>query len=280
MTEPIMHIFPGNNFIDLTIYQFGHQNCPPFHTYGPAIRNHFLFHYVHSGKGQYRYENEQGQTITCTVEAGQGFLTWPNQINSYSADGSDPWSYSWAEFDGIKASGLIAEAGLTFAQPVYKGDGSALQQKMADALDYIAHNPAAPPFELIGHCYIFLSSLAESSLTRKKIGRSNLQDFYTNKVLSYIEAHYHETITVKDISVACNLDRSHISKIFSNVMGTNLRNFIISYRMSKACELMKNTMLSIGEISTMIGYPNMFNFSRAFKAVMGVSPRQWRNENK
>ena len=52
-----------------------------------------------------------------------------------------------------------------------------------------------------------------------------------------------------------------------------------AYRMAKAAELLKLTELSISDIGNAVGYPNQLHFSRAFKNVYGVSPREWRNKN-
>ena len=54
----------------------------------------------------------------------------------------------------------------------------------------------------------------------------------------------------------------------------------MNYRMVKATELLKLTDLSIADISTAVSYENQLHFSRAFKTVLGISPRHWRNQNK
>ena len=280
MAAPNLHVFPNNCFMDLTIYQFGHQNCPPLHTFGPAIRNHFLFHYVLSGKGVFYGENENKQATRFEILPGQGFMIWPKQITSYNADIKEPWVYMWVEFDGLKANEIVSESGLTPNNPIYMGKGDMEQSKMENALKYIAHNPKAPTFELIGHCYLFLNSLAASSLCRKKIARSSLQDFYVREAVLFIENHFREDMHIEDIAASCNIDRSHLGKIFKNAMGMGLKDFLIHYRVNKACELLKGTNHTISEIANMTGYSNLFNFSRAFKTVMGIAPRQWRDKNK
>ena len=95
-------------FIDLILYQFGWEQCSPLHQFGPAKRNHFLFHYVLSGKG--RLETS-GQTFY--LGAHQGFLLCPDQISSYYADPDDPWKYVWLEFDGLRARECMKLAGLS-----------------------------------------------------------------------------------------------------------------------------------------------------------------------
>ena len=62
-------------------------------------------------------------------------------------------------------------------------------------------------------------------------------------------------------------------------MGKTPQEFLISYRMTKATELLKLTELSIADIGNVVGYPNQLHFSRAFKNVYQVSPRQWRIEH-
>ena len=49
--------------------------------------------------------------------------------------------------------------------------------------------------------------------------------------------------------------------------------------MTKAAGLLKLTGLSIADIGNAVGYPNQLHFSRAFKNVYGISPRQWRCEH-
>ena len=63
-------------------------------------------------------------------------------------------------------------------------------------------------------------------------------------------------------------------------IGKSPQEFLISYRMTKAAELLKLTSLSIADIGNAVGYPNQLHFSRAFKNTYGTSPRSWRTENK
>ena len=53
----------------------------------------------------------------------------------------------------------------------------------------------------------------------------------------------------------------------------------MNYRMVKATELLTLTSLSIAEIGSAVGYENQLHFSRAFKTIYGVSPREWRNQH-
>ena len=51
-------------------------------------------------------------TIKYQVKSGQGFMLFPNQINTYIADQDLPWEYTWVEFDGLRAKEIVSTAGL------------------------------------------------------------------------------------------------------------------------------------------------------------------------
>ena len=82
-----------------------------------------------------------------------------------------------------------------------------------------------------------------------------------------------------DMADFCGLNRSYFARIFHEVMGKSPQDFLLTYRMTKACQLLKSTRLSIAEIAPQVGYPNPLHFSRAFHNAMGMSPRDWRNEH-
>ena len=84
---------------------------------------------------------------------------------------------------------------------------------------------------------------------------------------------------MEDIADFCGLNRSYFGKIFRENLGKTPQEFLISYRMSKATELLRLTTLSIGDIANAVGYTNPLHFSRAFKNVYGFSPREWRGEH-
>lgn len=50
MSEVRFSIFKDEHYIDLTIMQYGFEQCKPLHSFGPYVRNNYLFHYVVSGK--------------------------------------------------------------------------------------------------------------------------------------------------------------------------------------------------------------------------------------
>lgn len=79
----------------LTLYFCGSEHCTPGHSYGPAVRPHYLLHVILQGHGRYQYKGE-----TYALQAGDAFLISPAEVTYYQADEVHPWSYAWVGFDG------------------------------------------------------------------------------------------------------------------------------------------------------------------------------------
>jgi AraC-like DNA-binding protein len=280
MGELSFSIFPNENFLDLRLYQYGWEQCEPLHSFGPFIRNHFLFHYVISGRGILNASTEEGEDHVYHLEANQGFLICPGQVNTYCADRDQPWKYTWLEFDGLRVTESLVSAGLGAAQPIYTPDSPAHGETVRDEMLYIADHTGAAPLQLIGHLFLFLDALIQTSSTRRSGPGMQLRDYYIQEAVTYMEQNYQRELTVEEIADVCKLNRSYFSKLFKETMGCPPQEFLIRMRLSKATELMKTSNASIGDISQMCGYPNQLHFSRAFKKHLGISPREWRAQNK
>ena len=210
-------------------------------------------------------------------------MLFPNQINTYIADQDLPWEYTWVEFDGLRAKEIVSTAGLSPDHPVYHAGSKDLRNEMMSEMLYIARHPGSSsesPFHMIGHLYLFLDYFMRSAATVRMNQSGKIRDFYIKEALSYIEQNFQNNITIEDIAAFCGLNRSYFGKIFHDTIGKSPQEFLISYRMTKAAELLKLTSLSIADIGNAVGYPNQLHFSRAFKNVYGTSPRSWRNTNK
>lgn len=279
MNNSSYSLFYNRNFIDCTLYQFGWEICDPAHSFGPAVRNHYLFHFITAGRGILYSTNQKGETLKYALKAGEGFLICPDQKNTYVADDRSPWEYAWLEFDGLKAREFLSLAGLSFDHPIYISDNPAMAQIMTEEMLYITHHGKETPLNLIGHLYLFFDALMKSSKSRMTLTGGQLKEFYVREAISYIERNYDHEISIEDIASFCNLNRSYFSKIFRDVVAVTPQEFLIRYRMAKACEYLETTDLPIGEISGKTGYPSALHFSRAFKHVFGIAPREWRQKH-
>ena len=279
MSDLLFYVFPNENFVDLGLYQFGKEQCEPAHSFGPASRNHYLFHFVLSGTGKLMADNAKGETQTYQIKSGQGFMIFPRQITTYIADQHLPWEYVWVEFDGLRAKEIVELAGLSLDNPVYRAHSKELREEMKKEMLYMAEHGEESPFHLIGHLYLFIDYMSRSSVSMRLSSEGRVRDFYIKEALTYIEQNFQNDISVEGIAKSCGLNRSYFGRIFKDAIGKSPKEFIMDYRMVKATELLKLTDLTIGDIGNAVGYPNQLHFSRAFKHTYGMSPREWRNKN-
>lgn len=269
------HVIENDRFVDINLFQVGYEKCKPLHQFGPAVRNHFLFHYVISGKGRLD-TNKQ----IYHIGAGQGFLLCPGQASTYYADEHDPWTYAWIEFDGLRARESVSLAGLSESQPVYfpnqKDSGALIEQQLL----YIIDHAGDSPMRLIGHTLVFLDDLIHTSKNKvSTVGSKKLREFYIKEALSFIDGHYQQDISIQDIATACGLNRSYFGRLFRETMNQSPQQFLIQYRMAKALQLLKESEISIAEVGAAVGYENQLHFSRAFKSVFDVPPSEYRRKH-
>lgn len=96
------------------------------------------------------------------------------------------------------------------------------------------------------------------------------------KSVSYMESHFTESLTVKDIAKISNLSPRHFSRLFTASYHTTPGNYILSLRMQHAGALLKNTTQSISEVAFQSGFNDSNYFSRQFRKFYGVTPREYR----
>ena len=81
----------------LEIYFCGREQCAAGHSFGPAVRPHYLIHFILSGKGRYHVNGDAYH-----LQAGDAFLIYPGETTVYEADEKNPWEYAWIGFGGIR----------------------------------------------------------------------------------------------------------------------------------------------------------------------------------
>ena len=219
MHEYSFSVFPNENFLDLRLFQYGWEQCAPLHSFGPFVRNHYLFHYVISGRGVLHSNDAGGITHYYHLGPGQGFLICPGQINTYCADESQPWMYAWVEFDGLRAAEYLDLAGLDVSHPIYRPRDAAGGNRLRDRLLYIAEHPEASPLHLVGQLCLFLDELMTTSSTRRKNWGGQVKDFYIQEAVTYIQQNFQRQLSVEEIAGVCKLNRSYFSKLFKEIIG-------------------------------------------------------------
>lgn len=188
----------------------------------------------------------------------------------------DPWTYTWIEFDGMRARECMTLAGLSEKQPIYMP--ASKKNAVETLFTALVDSQRKDPLRLVGLAMILLDEIIQTSKTRISVGNNRVRDFYMKEAMGYIDANFQHDISIEDIATACGINRSYFGRIFKETFGKSPQQFLIQYRMTKAAELLKDSRIPISEVGHSVGYENQLNFSRAFKNYYGISPNKYRTK--
>ncbi len=119
----------------------------------------------------------------------------------------------------------------------------------------------------------------EIDLFRQKYLEKQYKREEINEIIRYIRIHYREDITLAKLAERVNLSRVYFSQLFKKETGMNLTDYLISYRVEKAAELLKRSNKMVYEVAAEVGIPDQHYFNRLFKNLKGMTPAKFREQN-
>lgn len=258
--------------LDIKLYYCGTGDCECNFSFGPGIKDHYKLHYVHNGHGIFK----AGDTVY-NLSEGDFFLICPNVIVSYNPVPNESWNYSWIAFNGVNAETYLNRANLNSNNPVLKCTNeeeiNACFQSIFDSTKF----EKSMDLKSLSSFYKLLSIIVDTSeLSDQDRISSNPQETYIKQAIEFIDTNYSRKIRIEEIAAYVGINRKYLSKLFSDILNVSPQNYLINFRLQKACDLLADSKLSINEISNSIGYNDPFLFSKIFKKFKGVSPKSFR----
>lgn len=126
-------------------------------------------------------------------------------------------------------------------------------------------------FHLLSYVY---SCVCETKKTG--VEYSDYRITLIKQMISYIHAHYEETITLEQMAEAFSLSKGHVCRFFREMTHMSLIEYVNYYRINRSVDLLRTTDYSIGAIAEMTGFNTISYFNRIFNKFMHVSPKQIR----
>lgn len=276
LVPAIFHHNPDRPFREspeLYVCYWGKERCAPLHSFGPGVRDIYKIHFIHAGRGVVRAEG-----VTHELTAGQAFLAYPERVIFYQADGTDPWTYSWIGFCGDQVEDILSRTRLSPANPVFPMD-TRLMPQLYELLNEAEDNAATRDLRLQALLHEFLTRLVEFAPASGRLASARVQakESYIHRCLDFLHGHYSEEITVGQLAAIVGLDRKYLSSLFKQATGLPPQQYLLHYRMEKACALLRKGHYSIGEVARSVGYQDALLFSKMFKKSVGVSPSDYRD---
>ena len=97
------------------------------------------------------------------------------------------------------------------------------------------------------------------------------------RVLDHIHAHYREPIGVGTLADVAALSASGFHRLFRRHTRLTLTRYVAELRIGQACALLVNSQRPIAHVADEVGYANLANFNRQFRALKGLTPREFRS---
>ena len=105
----------------------------------------------------------------------------------------------------------------------------------------------------------------------------NVEYKLAQQVVEYIRIHYEEVdLTNEVIAVKFNYHPYHLNRIFKAYTGKPIHNYLLEYRIQKAKNYLRTTILSVTVIAEKVGFSSYTYFIKLFRERTGVSPLKYR----
>lgn len=114
---------------------------------------------------------------------------------------------------------------------------------------------------------------SQSESSEKSIDRT------AHRIRKLIDEHYSEELSLTMISDRLNMSPKYLSRVFKQVMGINLSDYLAYVRVEKIKELLLTDM-SLSDIAESVGVYNRTTFTRMFRKLEGMSPAEYRNTHR
>jgi AraC-like DNA-binding protein len=239
-----------------------------------GLPENFLFYCV-DGNGWYKIGDKKSE-----VGPNQFFILPQNVEHAYGSSDDNPWTIYWIHYGGDSLPQLN---GLQTVQqhfkPAYiKNSGEILTtfSRMYKALElgYSTDN-----LIFANLCLPHFLSLFIYNSKQTTVNSNDKMDCVDSAIL-YMQEHINENITLQELSSHYNYSASRFSSLFKQKTGYAPIDYFIQMKMQKASQQLDFTTSSVKDIALSMGFDDPYYFSKRFRKIIGLSPKQYRTQKK
>ncbi|MDX9881132.1 MAG: AraC family transcriptional regulator [Prolixibacteraceae bacterium] len=249
--------------------------------YYPQARHHFrerkegvsqaILIYNVEGKGFILAGNEKHELPT-----DHFYIIPPGMPHSYHADNENPWSIYWVHFAGTKAR-LFSRKVL---QPVSleREKTSRVNERLelfSELFRNLERGYGIETLEYVNLCLNYLLASFTHPGQFRAIKESAEKD-PVGQSINFMLENIGRKLALNDLAEVVDLSASHFSRLFVTRTGHSPIDYFIQLKIQRACRLLDNTDWPIAGVARETGFEDQFYFSRQFRKVMNMSPREYR----
>lgn len=232
----------------------------------------FLCFIVLSGEGELSYEGQ-------TYQLGEGDCVFIDCRKAYSHSTSDNlWSLQWCHFYAPSLPAVYEKYKERGGRPVFHpGDLTPFTSLLTDLYNLASSSDYIRDMRINEKLGSLLTLLMEQSWHPESVTVSRKR-MELAAVKEYLDEHYTEKIMLEELAEKFFINKFYLSKIFKETYGTTVNNYLISKRITRAKQLLRFTDMTVDEVGVAVGMGDANYFSRMFRKVEGISPREYRKQ--
>jgi AraC family transcriptional regulator of arabinose operon len=209
------------------------------------------------------------------VERGDAVVLAPGIRHRYEADRDAPWTIWWAHAVGEDSDDFIAALLADGASPVVPlHDVYSAVQSMEEVVAALEEDETMPMLILAAGA--LWRVLAQVTASRMR-GAGTTHD-RIRQVQDFLRNNLDTALSVPELAAMAGLSTSHFAALFRASAETSVKDYLKRLRSARARELLLTTRLPVAEVAAAVGYDDALYFSRQFRAVNGLSPREFRRQ--
>lgn len=105
-------------------------------------------------------------------------------------------------------------------------------------------------------------------------------DYHAQRMKDYILEHYRERVTKELLGEYIGVSPNYAAALFRRATGQTISDYVHATRIKKAMYLLADSLLTVGEISDLLGYRDVSYFHRLFKRSTGKNPSEFMKDRK
>lgn len=231
----------------------------------------YLFMIILSGSGIVRYNNESH-----TVNAPDCVLLDCRSEYSHISSADDPWELMWIHFNGPHAAFYYEYFAGRHDNIFRLPDASHVSDSIRKIIEL--HEAHTADFALITSFIITeLLTGAVTACGMEKENDSASVNAKLNAVISYIDGHFTEKLSLDDIASKFYISKYYLSHTFKKKYNTGIMQYVLMKRISLAKEMLRYSGDSIESVAAKCGISDASYFNKVFKKTEGITASQYRS---
>lgn len=256
---------------DLYPLAFGHYRQARGHHMHRQLHGDNLLIYCTEGQAWLNVEDEP-----ITVGAGDLLLLPEGESHRYTADPDRPWTIHWVHFTGNLASAFRKQMGFGDGHVRHIGQQPRL---LVDFNGLLSVQRTGFRMGGLVHAANRLRQLL-AAVPLCAAGADTRHNLDLEVIHAYMQEHLEERLTLDQLAELAGLSPAHFATRYRGITGESPIQHFLHMKVELACQLLDTTELSFLAISNQLGYEDNYYFSRLFKKVMGLSPRDYRHTHR